>query len=253
MSQSALRTRLHNGETVLGTFQVINSIMVAEMIGIAGFDYVIFDQEHGAYGPKTSMKLAAGAENTGAAPIVRVSRNDKPAIQRALDIGSAGVQVPQVETKEDAERAVEATRFEPIGSRGLSQYVRAGQYRGKDDYTDRENRRVTLIVQVEGTRGINNIDEILAVDGIDVVFLGPYDLSQSLGIPGQVNHHEVESRMKEVCDKAQEKNVIVGAFSDTPENARQWIETGVQYVTLGVDGAFLTNYLESMRSAVSKA
>ncbi len=252
MSQSTIRARLQDGETVVGTFQIIDSMMVSEMIGIAEFDFVIFDQEHGPLGAETSMHLAAGAQRAGAAPIVRVRANEKHEIQRALDIGSAGVQVPQVETRADAERAVDAARFDPIGTRGLSQYVRAGDYRGQEQYTDKQNQRVILIVQVEGTEGIENIDEILAVEGIDVVFLGPYDLSQSLGIPGEVTHPDVESLMRQVCDRAQAAEVVVGAFADTPEIAGQWIDAGVGYVALGADGAFLTNRLASFRSAVDE-
>ena len=252
MSQPPFRDRLQAGETVIGTFQLIDSIMVAEMVGIAGLDFVVLDQEHGPLGSETCLRLVAGAQQTGAAPIVRVRANDKPEIQRALDIGAAGVQVPQVETREDAERAAHSARFDPEGNRGLSPYVRAGEYWGLEEYTDKQNQLVTLIVQVEGERGIENIGDILAVDGIDVVFLGPYDLSQSLGVPGNVAHPDVESHMSQVSELARDAGVVVGTYADTPEIARQWIDAGVQYVTVGSDGALLTNQFASVRSAVTE-
>jgi 4-hydroxy-2-oxoheptanedioate aldolase len=183
--------------------------------------------------------------------MVRVRTNSEAEIQRALDIGTAGVQVPQVETREEAQRAVDAARYDPIGSRGLSQYVRAGDYWGSETYTDDQNEEVFLMVQVEGERGVENIEEILSVEGLDAVFLGPYDLSQSLGIPGQVTHEKVESLMTEVCDRAAEANTVVGAFADTPEIANRWIDAGVQYVTLGVDVGLCTEHLGSLAEDVN--
>lgn len=251
MSYETIRSRLLGGEVTVGTFQLIDSAMVSEMIGEAGMDFVVYDQEHGPLGAETTLELSAAAQNKDIAPIVRVRKNDEAEIQRALDIGTAGVQVPQVETREDAEAAVEAARFGPLGSRGLSQYVRAGDYVGSENYTDTQNERVLLIVQVEGERGIENIDEILDVSGIDAVFLGPYDLSQSLGIPGQVTDDRVEELMEEVCQRGAEEDVVVGAFADTPEIANQWIEAGVQYVTMGVAAALFTNHLAELTQEVN--
>lgn len=250
MANTTFRTRLLNGETVVGTFQLLDSAMVSEMIGVAGMDFVVYDQEHGPLGAETTLKLAAAAQNRGVAPIVRVRSNEEAEIQRALDIGSAGVQVPQVETEADARAAVDAARFDPLGSRGLSQYVRAGDYWGSDTYTEDQNEDVVLVVQVEGERGVENIEDILAVDGIDAVFLGPYDLSQSLGIPGQVTHERVEALMEDVCERAAEAGVAVGAFADTPEIANRWIDAGVQYVTLGVEAGLFTEHLSSLAADV---
>jgi 4-hydroxy-2-oxoheptanedioate aldolase len=250
MANTTFRNRLLNGETVVGTFQLLDSAMVSEMIGVAGMDFVVYDQEHGPLGAETTLELAAAAQNRGVAPIVRVRSNEEAEIQRALDIGSAGVQVPQVETEADARAAVDAARFDPLGSRGLSQYVRAGDYWGSDTYTEDQNEDVVLVVQVEGERGVENIEDILAVDGIDAVFLGPYDLSQSLGIPGQVTHERVEALMEDVCERAAEAGVAVGAFADTPEIANRWIDAGVQYVTLGVEAGLFTEHLSSLAADI---
>ncbi|WP_423747532.1 aldolase/citrate lyase family protein (plasmid) [Haladaptatus sp. SPP-AMP-3] len=243
MPALSLRQRLLAGESAVGTFQLLDSTMVSEMIGVAGMDFVIYDQEHGPLTAETTLELSTAAQNEDVAPIVRVRENDEAEIQRALDIGAVGVQVPQVETRADAEAAVEAARFDPIGSRGLSQYVRAGGYVGSETYTDDQNDETLLVVQVEGERGVENIDEIVAVDGIDVVFLGPYDLSQSLGIPGQVTHDRVEDLMLRVCERAAETGTVVGAFADDAEIATKWLEAGVQYLTLGVDVALFTERL----------
>lgn len=250
MTDTDFRSRLLNGETVVGTFQLLDSAMVSEMVGVAGMDFVVYDQEHGPLTAETTLELAAAAQNRGVAPIVRVRSNEEAEIQRALDIGSAGVQVPQVESEADAQAAVDAARFDPLGSRGLSQYVRAGDYWGSSTYTEDQNDDIVLIVQVEGERGVENVEDILSVEGIDAVFLGPYDLSQSLGIPGQVTDERVESLMEDVCDRAAEAGVAVGAFADTPEIANRWIDAGVQYVTLGVEAGLFTDHLSSLAAEV---
>lgn len=252
MPTRTLRERLLDGETTVGTFQLIGSPMVSEMAGIAGMDFVIVDQEHGPLTAETSVGLCAAAERGGAAPIVRVRENSEAEIQRALDIGAAGVEIPQIETKADAEAAVNHARFDPLGERGLSPYVRAGGYTGADDYTARQNEETTVIVHIEGERGVEHLDDILAVEGIDVLFLGPYDMSQSLGIPGQVRDERVEALMREVCDRAAEEGKVVGTYADDPQMANQWIDAGAQYVAVHVDGAILTHAFEDLVESVDR-
>lgn len=252
MPTHTLRDRLHNGETSIGTIQIIDSPQVSEAIGVAGMDFTIFDQEHGPLTAETSLAMSAAAQVGGAEPIVRVRTNAEHEIQRGLDIGSAGVMIPQVETRADAESAVNAARFAPLGERGLSQYVRAGDYVGGDTYTKTQNEEITLIVQIEGQRGVENIQEIVSVEGIDVVFLGPYDLSSSLGIPGQVHAAEVRDLMVDVCDGASEAGTVVGTFADDTEMAQQWIEAGVQFVAIGVPAAHLTRELESVVDEIER-
>jgi 2-keto-3-deoxy-L-rhamnonate aldolase RhmA len=250
MSPRTLRERMLDGETVVGTFQLLPSPMAAEMAGVAGLDFTILDQEHGPLTAETSVAMCAAAERGGAAPIVRVRNNSESEIQRALDIGAAGVEIPQVESLDDAKAAVDHARFDPLGSRGLSPYVRAGRYMGSDDYTDRQNEDTAVIVHIEGERGVTNIDDILGVDGIDVLFLGPYDMSQSIGIPGQVRDERVEELMSEVCARAAAEGKVVGTYADDPDMARRWIDAGAQYVAVSVDGAILTHAFQEMAQAV---
>lgn len=244
------RQRLLAGETAVGTFQIIDSPVVAEITGLAGLDFTILDQEHGPLTAETCVGLCAAAEQGGAAPIVRVQANKAHAIQRALDIGAAGVEIPQIETREDAERAVRAARFSPLGERGLSLYVRAGEYKGGEDFTDRQNKATTVILHIEGQDGVDNLDDIMTVEGIDVFFLGPYDLSQSLGIPGQVRHERVEALMEEVCERVAGAGGVVGTYADDPKMARRWIDTGVQYVAVYVDAPRLLDAFRETRAAI---
>jgi len=246
MAKQTLRQRLDNGDVVVGTFQIIDSAMVAEMVGVAGMDFVILDQEHGPLTADSSLAMCAAAAQGGADSIVRVRENSEAEVQRALDIGASGVEIPQIETRADAEAAVDHARFAPLGERGLSQYVRAGDYAGHDEYPGSQNETVCLVVHIEGKTGVENIEEILTVEGIDVFFLGPYDLSQSLGIPGEVRDDRVEREMERVCDAAARLDKTVGTFADDVEMARQWIDAGVQYVALSVDAAVLTDSLNAL-------
>ena len=205
MAERTFRQRLQDGETTIGTFQIIDSPMVSEIVGLSGMDFTIIDQEHGPLTAESSVGMCAAAAQGGAAPIVRVRENTEGEIQRALDVGAAGVEIPQIETRE---AAVEHARFSPLGGRGLSPYTRAAGYNGGPDYTDTQNEEVTVIVHIEGERGVESLDEIMAVEGIDVLFLGPYDMSQSIGIPGQVRHERVEELMDEVCERAGEAGKI---------------------------------------------
>ncbi|MFH1085487.1 MAG: aldolase/citrate lyase family protein, partial [Chloroflexota bacterium] len=186
MRQNELKRKLQRGETVFGPFMCYSGGTFVEIAGMAGFDFVIVDLEHGPISVETAEELCRAAQSAGISPIVRVRKNDGPQIQRALDIGSAGVQVPQIETQADAEATVRAAKYQPYGMRGVSLFTRAGDYTafGLAGITDRLNAEHMVIVHVEGRRGLENLDQIVTVPHIDVIFLGPYDLSQSFGIPG---------------------------------------------------------------------
>lgn len=250
MLEPTLREQLERGETTVGIFQTIDSPMVSEIAGLAGLDFVIIDQEHGPLTAESALAMCAAAERGSANPVVRVRENSEAEIQRALDVGADAVEIPQVETREDAEDARDAARFDPLGERGLSPYVRAGGYKGGDDYTTRQNERTTVIVHIEGERGVENLDEIMGVEGIDVLFLGPYDMSQSIGIPGQVRDERVETLMSEVCDRAEEAGKIVGTYADDAEMAQRWIDVGVQFVAVYTDSTTLLDGIAAMRDGI---
>jgi 4-hydroxy-2-oxoheptanedioate aldolase len=241
MRENQLKRKLKQGEVVLGSF--INCAYPAfiEICGHAGFDFAVIDLEHSPLHTLVAEDLCRAADCVGLAAIVRVRKNDAPQIQRALDVGSAGVQVPQIETKADAEAVVRGAKYSPLGARGLSFYTRAGVYTAAGtQITDQMNEESLIVVQVEGKRGINNLQDIVSVSHIDVIFLGPYDLSQSLGIPGQVEDPRTIELMKTGVQIIRNAGKAAGTFADNPEVAKQWIDTGIQYVALGVDvGIFL--------------
>jgi 4-hydroxy-2-oxoheptanedioate aldolase len=236
MRENQLKQKLQRGEVVIGPFMNCAYPAFIEICGHAGFDFAVIDMEHGPLHTLVAEDLCRAADCVGLAPVVRVRKNDAPQIQRALDIGSAGVQVPQIETKEDAQACVKAAKYSPLGARGLSFGTRAGMYTSAGtQITDKLNAESLVVVHVEGIRGVENLAEIVSVPHIDVIFLGPYDLSQSLGIPGQVRDSRVIDLMQQCISIIRASGKAVGTFTDNPETAKQWIDAGIQYIGLGMD------------------
>ena len=230
-----LREKLRGGKPLVGVFSKTCDPAMIEILGRAGFHYVILDCEHGPSNPMALQNLIRAAEVAGIAPIVRVASIDEE-ISRALDVGAVGVEIPKVETAEDARRAIQAAKFYPGGERGVCRFVRAAGYSStpKERYFQEANENF-VVLQLEGTEAVSHIDSILEVPGTDVIFVGPYDLSQSLGLTGQVTHPLVEEKMKEIILKCREKGVAAGTFCDTVENAHRWMAAGVHYIAFSVD------------------
>ena len=248
MAENRLKARLKDGNIVVGPFVNIGSGAMIEIAAFAGFDFVILDTEHGPLDIETTEDLCRVASGVNLTPIVRVRENDPPQILRALDIGSGGVQVPQISSRADAEAVVQAAKYAPLGMRGVSPYTRAARYFAEgSSILGRLNEESMIVIHIEGVEGLNNLTEILDVQGLDVIFLGPYDLSQSLGIPGQVNDSRVVERMKLAVSKVDAAGIAVGTFCDTREAAERWIDAGVRYVVTSVDTGI---YLQGCRSMI---
>jgi len=248
MASDTLKDTLKAGNAVLGPFVNLNSGAMIEIAAIAGFDFVIIDTEHGPLDIPAAEDLCRTAKGAGITPIVRIRENDAAQILRALDIGAAGVQVPQISTKSDAEAVVQAAKFVPQGMRGVSPYTRAARYFADGAAIfDRLNQEQMIIIHIEGVEGLENLSDIITVKGLDVIFLGPYDLSQSLGIPGEVDDPRVVDRMQEAAQEINRAGLSVGTFADCPETAKKWIHAGVRYVSLSVDTGI---YLKGCRDMV---
>jgi len=250
MKTNELKRKLEGGEVVFGPFMNCSYGAFVEVVALAGFDFAIVDMEHGPLVVQTAEDLCRAGQGVGLDPIVRVRKNDAPQIQRALDIGSAGVQVPQIETKADAEAVVRAAKYQPLGMRGISLFTRAGDYGalGLEGITDRLNEEQMIVIHVEGVPGLENLEEIVEVPYIDVVFLGPYDLSQSFGIPGQINDPRVVNGMKEAVLKIRDAGKAAGTYANDAEAAQKWIDAGVQYISLGVDVNIFARGCQSLLS-----
>ena len=239
---------------VVGIFSKTCDPGFIETLGYAGADYVIIDLEHGPNSVQSVQNLIRGAQIAGIMPIVRVKESCASVMGEVLDIGAGGIQVPQITNRAEAEAVINRTKFSPMGERGVCRFVRAAKYSAKDrfEYFKDENEKVTIL-QIEGQEGIDNIDEILTVDGIDVLFIGPYDLSQSLGVPGEIDNPRVEKKMIEIIEKCKAKNITVGTFVDTPENAIKWKKLGVKYISYSVDMGIFYEAMTDIVKTVSQS
>jgi len=189
-----MKTKLQAGEAAFGCSVMIPSPQIVEMVAHAGFDWVLIDMEHGTIGLESCELMTMAADAAGITPIVRPTSNRAEDITQAMDRGAMGVQVPHVNTAEDARRAVSAVRFGPGAGRGLAVGTRPDRYgmgAKMSDFTQQANEQSLVCVQFEHRAAIDNADEILAVDGVDVFFIGPSDLSQSMGHPGNAAHPDV--------------------------------------------------------------
>lgn len=242
--------KLISQRMVVGTFSKSQDPAFIEIIGHAGFDFVVLDLEHGPNTVLSLPNLIRAAEVTGLFPIVRVKEDTPSLISEVLDSGAGGIQVPQISDKKDAEEVLQAARFTPLGMRGVCRFVRAADYSSLDRYEYFTQANTTVIaMQLEGVSAVENIQEILSVPGLDIAFIGPYDLSQSLGVAGQVDDPRVTQMMKTVVDECVKRNVVVGTFVDTIEEARKWRAAGVKYLCYSVDvGLFTEKCCETVRS-----
>lgn len=227
-----------------GSVSVIESSNLAfiEIMGYAGADFVIIDLEHGPNSIQTAQILVRAAELAGSVPIVRVKEGNDSVIGEALDIGAAGIQVPQIETAVQAENVIKRMKFAPEGERGVCRFVRAAQYsaNGRFKYFKRANEAVAIL-QIEGMSGIQNLHEILQVPGIDLLFIGPYGLSQSLGLTGQIAHPLIEEKIHKITKACMQKGVATEIFAYALISSSISLKSPVKPQIYSIS-AILTNY-----------
>jgi len=237
-----IRGALRQRKLTLGTWIQINHPAVAEILARAGYDWIAADGEHTDIDVEGFADLARGMEARGAVPFVRVRENDALAIRQMLDAGAMGVIVPLVESAEEARRAVAAAKYPPMGVRGFC-FSRMNNYGVSfDEYVKCANDEIAVVVMIESKKAVENIDSILAVEGVDGVFIGPYDMSGSYGIPGQTGHPLVVEgcqRVVEAC-RACGKSAGLHVVHPTLEAIRNAIRDGFTFIALGVDTVFLS-------------
>lgn len=231
-----VRRRLAAGEEVHGLFGTLPEPAVVEMIGCAGYDFVILDTEHTLVGPQQLENLIRAAETTGLTPFVRVPEGDPGAVLRALDAGAMGVVIPHVRGRADIDAAIRAARYAPEGMRSLNGGRGPGFGRiDPAEYLRRANAEIMVIALLEDAEGVEAIDEILAPGGVDLVLPGPGDLSQSYGVPWEVRHPRVQEAVRTLREACGRHGVPFCAMSTTPERREQWRADGVTAFVLGED------------------
>ena len=240
MQPNILKKKLKEGKTCFGTFVRLGPRAV-EILGHAGWDFAVFDMEHGVFDFTQVEEMVRAARGVGITSLVRVPEPNPSHIMRAVDAGAEGVQIPQVETAAMAKTMSQAARYYPEGKRGLCSYVRAAGYSHvpPGEHMATSNREVLTVIHIEGEAAASGIDAIVETPGIDVIFLGPWDLSQSLGVPGQTKDPKVTAVMEKVIAACRRKNVVVGTFVREIEDAKRWIDQGVQYMMVATDAGLL--------------
>ena len=220
----------------LGIFAKTTDPAFIEIAGRSGLDFVIVDMEHGPLDLARVHDHVRALKLTPAQSFIRVPRLEASVIASALDSGADGILVPNIQNAEQAHAAVHAARFHPEGGRGVCRYVRAASFGETPgaDYFEAANR-ATLVCQIEGREAVDQLDEILDAHGIDILFIGPYDLSQSLGCPGEVGSAKVLEFVAEIATRARDRGIRTGAFSDDPHLTRTLLDCGVSMMACSVD------------------
>lgn len=239
-----LRLRLKEPELFLTMFSIIPSLEIVEMAAIAGMDGIILDTEHSSYGTESLPALISAARGRNIYPIVRVRQNESSLIAAALDAGAAGVLVPQVSSVEDAKSAIRAARFAPHGTRGANPWVRAADYGGSKQWFETANEQIAILLLVEGLDGVRSLNDILSLPDLDLIFLGPVDLSHALGVPGEVEHPTVQATISDAMHIAAKRGIRTGVFTPYPAKAREWSERGIGFVAVGIDTMFVRSAFE---------
>lgn len=235
-SVAKFKAAMESDKGALGPFMISTDPAFVEAAGYAGYDFVLLDMEHGTTTHQTLNNLIRAANVAGVCPVVRVPRGTDIWIDQALDVGAGAVMVPQIDTAEQARVAVAAAKFSPLGNRGTCRFVRSAGYGsipGKDYFAKAQDTMV--ILQAEGKKAIENLDEIMDVPGIDVIFVGPYDLSSSLGHVGEIDHPEVIEAIKGIIAKGAAKGVKIGCFADSVEGGMKWRDLGVKFIGYAED------------------
>ena len=247
---NSVRQRVLNGELLTGTFLNLGSTLTVEMAGNSGFDWLLLDVEHGGGSHSDLIQQIQVSGATPAAPFVRIENNDPPRFKRVLDLGASGIMVPYVSSVEEAEQAVASMRYPPRGIRGVAKLNRgAGFGADFDEYFTKAHELLTTVVQIETVDALNAIDHIAAVDGVDVLFIGPLDLSVNMGIAQQFDHPDFIAAKKKVSDAAKNAGKASGILLLNAEQVPDTVEAGFTFIALGSDGGLVNAGMGQLASA----
>lgn len=255
MRTNTTKAKLKAGETVYGCFVRYPEATLVEILGYYGWDYLLLDAEHSTITPRDCENLVRACELQNVTPIVRVTTNQTPTILRFMDTGVQGAQVPMINTRDEAEACVRAVKYHPRGNRGLAgvrpaNFAQTQPFSFKE-YTAQANAETMVIAQVETAAAVDALPDILQVPDIDVIFVGPTDLSQSLGLPGEVNHPLVQETFDRISQLVSASDKVLGTLVSNLEVARQWQERGARYMMITMEallGPACRNFLQAART-----
>ncbi|AOM83546.1 HpcH/HpaI aldolase family protein [Salisediminibacterium beveridgei] len=242
-----LRQRLKSGEVLFGTFIKMTDPSSAEIIGLLDFDFAVVDNEHVAMNKENIVNIIRASENVGLSTIIRTKDTSKTDILQFLDSGAVGVQVPNVNKKADAEKVIDAVKYSPAGSRGFAPSHRAANYNliNKKEFIKNSNDKTLTVIHCESKESLDNLEAILTVNNIDVVFIGPMDLSQAFNVPGDVNDSNVVHAIETIISITKKYGKALGTVASDTSEAERLIEKGFQYIAISSDQGFIINGAKS--------
>jgi 4-hydroxy-2-oxoheptanedioate aldolase len=251
MRPNTAKAKLKAGETVFGCFMRYPDPGLAEVMGYYGWDFLGFDAEHGSLEAGTCENMVRSAELRSVTPMVRVTTNQPHVILRLLDTGAQGLHVPWVNSAAEAEAAVQAVKYHPRGKRGLAS-VRAADYAQTapfSEYVKQANQETLVVIQIETAQAVEELPAIAAVNDVDVLFIGPSDLSHSLGVPGETNHPDVKAAMDRIVDVAKQARVPFGIMVGNAAQAKEWKARGARYIACTFESILRPAATEYLRAA----
>lgn len=236
-----LKNKLANNELTIGSWVTIGHPSIVEIMSSAGFEWLVIDMEHTMIDLTSAQVLIATIQSKGMKALVRVSQNEEVIIKRVLDAGVDGIVVPMVKNKVDAEKAISFAKYPPIGKRGVGLYRAQNYGLGFDSYKKWVKEQLVIIAQIEHIEAVDNIEEIIKTDGIDGVIIGPYDLSGSMGRPGEYHLPEVKGAIENVLDVCKKYNIPSGfhVIESDPSTFIQRVKQGCTFVAYSLDFFFL--------------
>lgn len=254
---SKLKEALDHHQIAYGIFSALKDPAIIEILGYAGYDFAVIDLEHSTVDLSTMEHMIRAAQVVNITSVVRTPQEDYGTILRAVEAGADAVMVPHLTSKEQAEKIVAMAKYQPIGQRGLDASTRVAQFGGinvnLEDHMRKQNERLIIIGMIEDAEAVLNIEDIVTAKGLDLLFIGPSDLSASFGYPGQVTHPVVREAIQKVIDKANKAGVKVGIPAFKPNQVKEVIDMGVSYLTTpAVEASFLTQSLKTHLESVKR-
>jgi len=237
----SLKNKLKNNQLTIGSWIMMGNPMSVEVMALAGFEWLVIDIEHTSIDLQATENLIRTIQANNIKALVRVSKNEEVIIKKVLDMGADGIIVPMVCSKEDAIQAVNYAKYPPIGTRGVGLYRASGYGTKFEEYKKWVDEELVIIAQVEHIDAVNNIDAILQVEGIDGTIIGPYDLSGSMGHPGDFEREDVKDAVQKVLDRCKLYNVPSGfhVVDTDPEKLQMKIDQGCTFLAYGIDYFFM--------------
>ncbi|MET3794716.1 HpcH/HpaI aldolase family protein [Aquamicrobium terrae] len=246
LPDNSFKAALSRGELQLGLWSSLCSNIAAEVVAYSGFDWILVDTEHSPNEPPAVLGQLQAMQAGTAAPIVRPAWNDPVLIKRLLDIGATGILVPFVQNAEEAARAVAACRYPPTGIRGITASGRASRYGRINGYLEKAGSEICVLVQIETAAALEQLEAIAQVDGVDGIFIGPSDLSASLGYIGKPGHPEVQAAIRSAAERLAALGKPGGILTSSEAEARRYIEWGFRFVAVGTDLGLLARGADTL-------